>query len=186
MLYIPSITSPILVKLVKPDPARSDFNYVRGGMGAGGSLGGPKGLPLFKPPYGRITAINLSTGEHVWMIPHGDGPRIQVSEIVGKDVGPLGAGGGGPLLTRTLLFIGQGAGGRGGRAGGGANMLRAFDKATGKVIAEIPLPAQPSGTPMSYILDGRQYIVLATNDGRLIALSLPDDPGKGKPAPPSK
>ena len=130
-------------------------------------------MPLFKPPYGRITAINLNTGDHAWMIPHGDGPRQKVSEIAGKDVGPLGSGGGGPLLTKTLLFVGQGAGGRGGRGGGGANVLRAFDKASGKVVAEIALPAPPSGTPMTYLAGGKQYIVVATNDGKLVALSLP-------------
>ncbi len=179
MFYVPSITAPIIVKLVKPDPARSNFTYIRGGAAIGGSAAGPRGLPLFKPPYGRITAINLNTGDHAWMITHGDGPRKMVNETIktmsGKDidVGLLGAGGGGPLLTKTLLFVGQGAGGRGGRAGGGANVLRAFDKATGKVIAEVPLPAQPSGTPMTYLLGGKQYIVLATADGRLAALTLP-------------
>jgi quinoprotein glucose dehydrogenase len=76
------------------------------------------------------------------------------------------------------LFVGQGAGGRGGRAGGGENTLRAFDKATGKVIAEIPLPSQPSGTPMTYMAGGKQFIVLATMDGRLVALSLPDPAGQ--------
>ncbi|MGH9854333.1 MAG: PQQ-binding-like beta-propeller repeat protein, partial [Blastocatellia bacterium] len=180
MFYIPSITAPITVKLVKPDPARSNFNYVRGGAAIGGSANGPRGLPLFKPPYGRITAINLNTGDHAWMITHGDGPRKMINDVIkemsGKDVdvGPVGAGGGGPLLTKTLLFVGQGAGGRGGRAGGGANVLRAFDKATGKVIAEIPLPAQPSGTPMTYLAGAKQYIVVATMDGRLVGLSLPE------------
>ncbi len=173
MLYVPSITAPIVVKLVKPDPSRSNFTYVRGGSAIGGNLNGPRSLPLFKPPYGRITAINLNTGEHAWMIPHGDGPRQKVSEIVGKDVGPLGAGGGGPLLTKTLLFVGQGAGGRGGRGGDGTNLLRAFDKATGKVVAEITLPSVPTGTPMSYLAGGKQFIVIATVDGRLVALSLP-------------
>ena len=175
MFYIPSISFPIVVKLIKPDAARSNFNYIRGGGGLGATAQGPRGLPLFKPPYGRITAINLSTGEQAWMIPHGDGARKTISEIVGRDVGPLGSGGGGPLLTKTLLFIGQGAGGRGARAGGGANVLRAFDKATGKVIAEIELPAIPTGTPMTYLAGGKQYIVLATGDGRMVALSLPSD-----------
>ncbi len=174
LFYIPSITAPITVKLNKPDAARSNFDYVRSGSGFGGGIEGPKGLPLFKPPYGRITAINLNTGDHAWMIPHGDGPREKVSEIVGKDVGPLGSGGGGPLLTKTLLFVGQGAGGRGARAGGGANVVRAFDKASGKVIAELALPAPPSGTPMTYLSGGKQYIVLATNDGKLVAFSLPN------------
>jgi glucose dehydrogenase len=174
LFYIPSITMPIVVKLNKPDAARSNFDYIRGGGAFGGGADGPRGLPLFKPPYGRVTAINLNTGDHAWMIPHGDGPRQKVSEIVGKDVGPLGSGGGGPLLTKTLLFIGQGAGGRGGRAGGGANVVRAFDKASGKVVAELPLPAPPSGTPMTYLSGGKQYIVLATVDGRLVAFSLPE------------
>ena len=173
MLYIPSHTGPISVKLTKPDAARSNLDYVRGGGAFGRPVSGPRGLPLFKPPWGRITAIDLNTGDHAWMIPHGDGPRKKVSEIVGRDVGPLGGGGGGPLLTKTLLFFGQGAGGRGGRSGGGASMLRAYDKANGKVIAELPLPARPSGTPMTYTSGGKQYIVLATNDRKLVAFSLP-------------
>lgn len=173
LFYIPSITAPISVKLTKPDAARSNLNFIRGGGAFGMPVEGPRGLPLFKPPYGRITAINLNTGDHAWMIPHGDGPRAKVSELVGHDVGPLGSGGGGPLLTKTLLFVGQGGGGRGARAAGGAAVLRAFDKASGKVLAEIALPATPSGTPMTYSLDGKQYIVLATVDRKMVAFSLP-------------
>ncbi|MBI2825546.1 MAG: pyrroloquinoline quinone-dependent dehydrogenase [Planctomycetia bacterium] len=175
MFYVPSITAAIIVKLNKPDAARSNFNFVRGGPAFAGGADGPKGLPLFKPPYGRITAIDLNTGEHAWMIPHGDGPRQKVSEIVGRDVGPLGSGGGGPLLTKTLLFFGQGAGGRGGRAGGAAHVFRAYDKASGKVIAELPLPAPPSGTPMTYMANGKQYIAVATNDQKIVAFSLPSE-----------
>jgi quinoprotein glucose dehydrogenase len=175
MLYVPSITAAIVVKLNKPDSNRSNLNYVRGGPAFAGGVDGPEGLPLWKPPYGRVTAINLSTGEHAWMIPHGDGPREQVSKVVGKDVGPLGSGGGGPLLTKSLLFIGQGAGGRGARAGGGQSVFRAFDKSTGKVVAELPLPAPPSGTPMTYVADGKQYITLATQDGRLVTYGLAAD-----------
>ncbi len=175
LFYIPSMSGPISVKLTKPDPARSNLDFVRGGGAFGQPVTGPRGLPLFKPPYGRITAIDLNTGDHAWMIPHGDGPRQKVSEITGKDVGPLGSGGGGPLLTKTLLFVGQGAGGRGGRAGGSANVLRAFDKSNGKVVAELDLPAPPSGTPMTYQSGGKQYLVLATNDGKMVAFSLPDE-----------
>jgi quinoprotein glucose dehydrogenase len=174
LFYVPSISMNIVVKLNKPDAARSNLDYVRGGPAFAGAVRGPRGLPLFKPPWGRITAINLNTGDHAWMIPHGDGPRKQISELVGRDVGPLGSGGGGPLLTKTLLFVGQGAGGRGARGGGGANVLRAFDKASGKVVAAIELPQAPSGTPMTYMTDGKQYIVVATNDGKLVALSLPE------------
>ena len=172
LLCIPSIQMPISVQLIKPDAARSNLNFIRGGGGFGAPVNGPRGLPLFKPPYGRITAIDLNTGDHAWMIPHGDGPREKVSEIAGKDVGPLGSGGGGPLMTKTLLFVGQGGGGRGGRAGGGANVLRAFDKASGKVVAEIAISAPPSGTPMTYLAGGKQYIVLATQDRKLVAIGL--------------
>lgn len=169
LLYIPSVMMPIVVKLNEPDASRSDFRYVRGGGGFGGGVSGPKGLPLFKPPYGRITAINLNSGERAWTIPHGDGPRKAISALVGHDVGPVGSGGGGPLLTKTLLFVGQGSG----RGGGGANVIRAFDKTNGKILTEIALPAPPSGTPMTYLAGGKQYIVLATNDARLVALALP-------------
>jgi quinoprotein glucose dehydrogenase len=172
LLYIPSVSMPILVKLNEPDAARSDFRYVRGGGGFGGGVDGPKGLPLFKPPYGRITAINLNTGEHAWMVPHGDGPRKAISKVVGHDVGPLGSFGGGPLLTKTLLFVGQGGGGRGVRAASGG-VLKAYDKANGHVIADVNLPGAPSGTPMTYLAGGKQFIVVATNDGRLVALGLP-------------
>jgi len=175
LFYIPSMSMPISVKLTKPDAARSNLNFIRGGGAFGSPVEGPKGLPLFKPPYGRITAIDLNTGDHAWMIPHGDGPRQLASEIAGKDVGPLGGGGGGPLLTKTLLFVGQGAAGRGGRARGGANVIRAYDKANGKVVAEVVLPAPPSGTPMTCMAGGKQYIVIATTDGKLVALSLPTD-----------
>ena len=200
MLYIPSSTSPIVVKLGKPDPNRSNFNFIRSGGGlGGGGLRGPRGLPLFKPPYSRITAIDLNRGEHAWQIPHGDGQRERISSIVGRDVGPMGSPGGtGPLLTKTLLFFGQGAGGsariaaaapspegrgrgeragrgrgRGGRGGrGGGGVLRAFDRATGEVIAEIKTPARPGATPMTYMWQGKQYIVFTAGDG-LMAMSLP-------------
>jgi quinoprotein glucose dehydrogenase len=178
ILYIPSITASILIKLNKVSGESSNLGYLRSYAPKDMGVPGPRGLPLFKPPYGRITAINLNTGEHVWQAPNGDGARREVNEIlkglgVNKDVGPLGAGGSGPLLTKTLLFIAQGAGGRGGRSGGGANFLRAFDKATGKVVAEIELPFQPFGSPMTYMSKGKQYIVLSLGDLRLAALSLP-------------
>ena len=76
-LYVPSRTSPISVRLDKADPARSDFNYRRGRSG----LRGPQGLPLVKPPYVRLTAIDLSTGEHAWQVTLGDGPRQRLIEM---------------------------------------------------------------------------------------------------------
>jgi len=177
LLYVPSVTAPIVVGLSQPDPARSDFRYVRG-MGHGGmSMQGPRGLPLTKPPYGRITAIDLIRGEHAWRVPHGDGIRNHLIEMGIPDPGPVGSfSGGGPLLTKTLLFVGQGS--RTSRVSNeeSAAVLRAFDKRTGQVIQELPLPAPPSGTPMTYMAGGKQYIVLAVGGGSeagLLALALP-------------
>lgn len=173
--YIPSMCAPIVVQLVEPKPDRSNFRFVRGGGSFGGWLEGPRGLPLFKPPYGRITAINLNTGNHTWMVPIGDGPRKKVSELVGHDVGPLGGGGGGPLLTKSLLFVGQGSNNRGGKAERTGHVMRAYNKVTGEMVAEIELPEAPSGTPMTYMAGGRQYIAVATSKGTLAALALPTE-----------
>jgi quinoprotein glucose dehydrogenase len=182
-LYVPSRTSPTVVQLVKPDPRQSDFNYMRG---ASAGLRGPQGLPLFKPPYVRLTAINLNTGSLAWMIPLGDGPRQKLIELGLPDMGPLGGGAyTGPLLTKTLLFLGL----RGNEAPdlvlGNSNIrapevttspeLRAFDKATGATIHSTALDVPPTGTPMTYMLDGKQYIVLAygtDSSSGLIALAL--------------
>lgn len=204
MLYIPSWLGMMVVQLVKPDPNRSNFRYVRGGAW---DVQGPRGLPLTKPPFGRITAINLRTGENVWMRPHGDGIRKQIVAMGLPDPGPVGGGDTtGPVLTKTLLFIAQG-GTEGAGASGLANAedmmvnmelgevhiefgertqlpppeptphyLRAYDKATGDLIHQIELPYRPSGTPMTYMSKGKQYIVLAGGGGKsahLMALALP-------------
>jgi len=170
VMYVPSSTNPIMVRLVDADPARSDFRYVRGG---GRAATGPQGLPLVKPPYRRLTAIDLKTGEHAWQIPLGDGPRSRLIEMGVPDPGPLGGGTyTGPLLTETLLFIGH-AGARDGMESGPA--LLVLDKATGRQIHAIELPSDPRGTPMTYMLGGRQYVVVAigsTDDAGLVALTL--------------
>ena len=131
-------------------------------------VSGPKGLPLTKPPYSRITATNMNTGEHVWMQTNGDGPREKVINLGLPDPGPLGAGwSGAPLLTKNLLFVAQDDNGRA--------VLRGFDKESGVVLAEIDLPAKPWGAPMSYYEEGKQFIVIASGEGknaRLIALSI--------------
>ena len=175
-LYIPSATAPISVTLVEPDASRSDFRYIRGRGQGGFGLAGPQGLPLSKPPYGRITAIDLKRGEIAWMVPNGDGIRQQIIDKGLPDPGPLGSGSStGPLLTKTLLFFGQGA--RRSRSGatGAKPVLRAFDKATGKVVHEIAMPGSPNGTPMTYMADGKQYIAMTITgaESALIALALP-------------
>lgn len=166
LFYIPSGSSPIVVQLREADPERSDLVYRRGGARG---VDGPSGLPLTKPPYGRITAIDLNTGEHAWMVPHGEGVRQQIIDMGIIDPGPVGSPNRvGPLLTRSLLFVAQEDGTR--------NLIRALDKATGAVIAEIELPLPPNGTPMTYQVEGRQYIAIALGGGaeaRLVALALP-------------
>ena len=168
-LYVPSRTSPISVRLDKADPARSDFNYRRGRSG----LRGPQGLPLVKPPYVRLTAIDLNTGEHAWQVTLGDGPRQRLIEMGVSDPGPLGGGAyTGPLVTKTLLFLGLG----GGRQSTQAPVLNAFDKATGEIVHAVDLPATLTGTPMTYMAGGKQHIVAAFGAGAeagLIALALP-------------
>jgi len=175
ILYVPSVTAPIVVSLVKPNPDASDFNYVRG---APRSVQGPRGLPLVKPPWGRITAIDLNSGEHLWMVPNGEGPRDHEA-LQGLDLPRLGAPGRpAPLLTKTLLFIGEGSPSMLAmpRLAGG-NMFRAYDKDTGEVLWETELQAGTAGAPMTYMVDGKQYIVVgigeANRPAEFIALSLP-------------
>ena len=187
-LYIPSITSPFVADLRPGNPERENLRYVKGGRRW---IAGPRGLPLFKPPYGRITAIDMNTGEHVWMVPNGDGPRDHPA-IEHLNLGPLGnPGRPSPLLTETLLFLGEGLTnldvGNNPRVppdmpaeivtNSGGNTFRAYDKETGETVWETELPAGTSGPPVSYMFGGRQYIVVAIGDNQhpseLVAFSLP-------------
>ena len=166
MMYIPSFSVPRFVRLRQPEPGESDFGYIRD---RNFSIDGPQGLPLIKPPYSRITAIDLNTGEHRWMVPHGEGIRQRIIDLGIEDPGPVGSfGRNGPLLTRSLLFVAQ--------LDGSRPVLRSYDKRTGDVLSELDLPLPPMGTPMSYMVDGKQYIVMAVGAGpvtRLMAVSLP-------------
>ena len=166
MYYVPSASVPIVVQLRKARRQRESLGYVRGGAM---SVGGPQGLPLTKPPYSRVTAIDLNSGEHEWVIPHGEGPRKQIIEMGILDPGPVGSvSRTGPVLTKTLLFLAQSDEGR--------NLLRAFDKATGAVVHEVSLPLPPAGTPMTYMVNSKQFISIAVGggqDSRLVSLSLP-------------
>ncbi len=166
MYYVPSASGPIVVQLVEAQRQREEMAYVRGGAR---SVSGPQGLPLTKPPYGRITAIDLNSGDHEWMIPHGEGIRQRIIDMGILDPGPVGSSDRvGPVLTRTLLFIAQSDGDR--------RLLRAIDKSNGNVIHEYELPLPPTGTPMTYMVDGKQYLAIALGGGptaQLVALSLP-------------
>ena len=187
MMYVPSFSSPMVVGLGKPDPARSNFDFIRvsprqeaipeGREAAVTGISGPHGLPIVKPPYGRITAYDMAKGEIAWQVPRGDGIRQTIIDLGIPDPGPVGSRGGtGPLLTKTLLFFGEGS--RASRTASQASTprLTAYDKATGEVVAQIDLPAPPSGTPMSYMAGGKQYIAFASGGGPssvLMAVALP-------------
>jgi quinoprotein glucose dehydrogenase len=179
MLYVSSISTVGPIGL-KSDPKISQMRYI-GTYGEGfpnGSLGGPDGLPLIKPPWGRITAIDLNTGQHRWMVPNADTPDWARENPALKGIALSRTGSfdqSGLLVTKTLLFSGEGSGLW--RAGGGGNKLRAHDKATGEVLHEFVLPANQSGVPMTYAVGGRQYLVVAVgakgHPGELVALTLP-------------
>jgi quinoprotein glucose dehydrogenase len=167
ILYIPSMTRPIIVQLVEPPPETTEFRYVRGRRT---SIRGPDRLPLMKPPYGRVSAVNLNTGEYEWVVANGEGIRQKIIDMGIDDPGPVGSMGFVfPLVTKSLLFIAMGD-------GQGTNQLRVLDKKTGKTIHVVELSGYPSGAPMTYMVDGKQYISLAlgmAKDAKLVTLALP-------------
>ena len=138
------------------------------------------GLPLIKPPYGRLTAIDMDHGEIKWQIPFGPTPdAVRNSPLLkGMKIPPTGETGlsVGSLATKTLLIAGDGTVGTS-AAGVRGTVLHAYDKLTGKEVGTVPLPAPQTGSPMTYMLNGKQYIVVAvggaTYSGEYIAFTLP-------------
>ncbi len=175
ILYVPSVTGTFAADLVSGNTVKSNLQYVHGTREF---VTGPRGLPLFKPPYGRITAINLNTGDQVWMKPNGDGPREHPA-IKHLNLPPLGQPGrASPLLTKTLLFIGEGDPiNVRTPPGGGGRKFRAYDKASGAVVWEMEFPAGTTGAPMTYMYKGKQYIAFAIgsneHQAEFVALALP-------------
>ncbi len=133
----------------------------------GGAPRHPSGLPLMKPPYSRITAIDLNTGEHLWMIPIGETPdRIKNNPaLAGVDVGNTGSGAQAPMLVTPSMLV------YAGDVSDGTPHLFAIDKATGRELARIPVSAASRYGMMSYVHKGEQYIVLQTGP-KLTAMSL--------------
>ncbi len=177
-MYVSSTTLPRpLAMYTEPDV--SDMDYVAGfAKSVVPGLGGPFGLPLLKPPWGRITAIDLNSGEHVWMIANGDSPDWLTNhpKLKGIELPRTGKPDRvGLLVTKSLLFAGEGSG-LYSAPGGGGNMFRAHDKNTGEILAEIELPANQAGIPMTYAINDKQYIVVAVgapgHPGELICLGL--------------
>jgi quinoprotein glucose dehydrogenase len=171
LLYIPSANAFSVMHYYTPDPADGgNLNLTQGGFDTAPLM--PQGLPLFKPPYSRMTAIDLNTGDHAWMQPNGDGDRYRRHPMLrGLDLPPLGGEGrGGPVLTKTLLISALTAGG----TDGGPRLI-ARDKMTGVIVGSVDLPAGAIGTPMTYMHEGAQYVALTVGGvvPELIALALP-------------
>ena len=179
-LYVPSRSGLTRMVLVEGKPSFTNLRYVPNGKLGPESIHparppavtGPRGLPLIKPPYSRMTAYDMNRGEIVWQTPTGPGAdRIRDHPaLAGLDLPPLGGQHttSGPLVTSTLLVHGLGPAGRDDSA-----WLVAYDKATGAVLGRVALPARPLGTPMTYMVDGRQFIVLTLQGAQMVALALP-------------
>src|SRR5262245_19109632 len=193
ILYVTSVHTPFIAEMISAQdpeatrgnaPTGAGFTSVawatRRGAGVTGPwLEGPQGLPIFKPPYGRLVAIDLNAGRILWTAANGNGPRDHPA-IKHLNLPPLGQGGRvAPLVTKTMVFLGEG----GNNAvvalppWGGGKMFRAYEKTTGRVLWEMELPGGTTGAPMSYMFRGKQYIVVATGwkdvPGELVALALP-------------
>ena len=174
MLYAPSVTD-IGVLALTNDPEASDIDYIA----AGTETPLVFDLMLAKPPFGRITAIDLESGEIAWWVANGDTPdaylnhpRLEGVELprTGK---PTHAG---LLVTKTLLFAGEGWGNF--FEFPGDPVFRAYDKRTGEIVAEIEIPGVQTGPPSSYLVNGRQFIVMNVmipgEPAELVALALPN------------
>jgi quinoprotein glucose dehydrogenase len=146
-------------------------------VNAGGLL--VQGLPIIKPPYGVLSAINVDKGELMWSVPHGDTPdAIKNSPALkGLNIPKTGQGGSvGVLVTKTLVIAGDPGFNTYPDKGRGA-MLRAYNKQTGEQVGAVWLPAPQSGSPMTYSVNGKQYIIVAISganySGEYVALALP-------------
>jgi quinoprotein glucose dehydrogenase len=154
----------------------------RGAAGGGGGGGGAlsvQGLPLIKPPYGRITALDLNKGDISWQIAHGDTPDNIKNHpaLKGIDIPRTGRPGRiGVLVTKNLVVAGEGGFVTTANGQRGA-MLRAYDKATGQDVGAVYMPAPQTGSPMTYFYNGKQYILVAISGasytGELVAFKLP-------------
>jgi quinoprotein glucose dehydrogenase len=182
-LFVTSAHAPKVFEMVKaPEPNPQNLWVMNGtaNMGPGVFLPGPQGLPdPFKPPYGRLVAIDLNKGEIKWTVANGEGPRNHPA-LRGLNLPRLGQPGrAATMVTKTMVFLGEGGyegvGGVPPTAGG--KWFRAYDKETGAVLWEMELPGGTTSAPMTYMANGKQYIVVAVGwkgvPGELVALALP-------------
>ena len=175
MLYISSQSACSAVQLVPGEEADLQYEEPTGvtfaayanGPG-GGAPRHPAGIPLYKPPYSRITAIDMNTGEHAWMMPTGQTPERVLNNpaVQGLDIGNTGSGNLVPMaITPNMLIYSD-------TASDGTPMLYAVDKATGATMAEVEVPARSRYGMSTWVHDGHQYIILQTGP-TLTAMALP-------------
>lgn len=178
--------------IVTPEPGKTDMNFISGiarppakpDNPSGETVRPPltvQGLPLFKPPYGQIVAIDLDKGEIAWKAAHGETPdNIRNSPALkGLTIPRTGRGGLVGVLTTSSLVIAGERGTYTDEQGRNAARLRAYNKATGQEVGAVFMPAGQTGSPMTYMLNGKQYIVIAIGGpnfpGELVAYTLPDE-----------
>jgi quinoprotein glucose dehydrogenase len=176
LLYIPIRYKPNAAGLAPTDASRTNMKYTQSGNHV---VNGPKGLPLFKPPYSEVVVLNMNTGAQAWRIPLGkpnasirNNPAIKDLPLDWDSMGDFDIRPS-PLLTKELFFFGA----SGNLAGGtGSPAFRAYDKTNGKVVFETDLPSLVSSAPMTYMLNGRQYIAVAVSargkPAEIVALTL--------------
>jgi len=197
ILYVHSQSAVATLGLVPPPAgAAPDVRYHQGTVLAGARRSGGsgstsaaeggavtaltiQGLPLVKPPYGQLNAISLDTGDILWQVPHGETPDAIKNHpaLKGLNIPRTGRPGNvGTLVTKTLVVSGEPGFGITSTGQRGA-MLRAYDKKTGAEVGAVYMPAPQTGSPMTYMLNGRQYLIVAisggTYSGELLALKLP-------------
>jgi quinoprotein glucose dehydrogenase len=178
ILYVATIKSCTTFSLIPgkdapPNMHKTGKRIADWASGRGVGPGRIKGLPYLKPPYGKIVAIDLNTGEHLWWIPNGDKPAFIENhpDLKGLDIpNPGQPSHATALVTKTLLIYGEGR--------GAGPRLHAHDKKTGARIATVELPAPTNTAPMTYMHEGTQYIVVSvgggTYPGAHVALALSD------------
>ena len=147
-------------------------------------VNGPQGLPLLKPPYSVVVGLSLRTGKVVWNVPHGQGPTDHPA-IKDLNLGPLGwpshgmLSSGGPLVTKTLVFVNQVQIGPDFVSPSKELYMRAFDKETGQIHWEYLMDTPPYGTPMTYMHEGKQYIAVGSGGyafaPEIVAFALPGE-----------
>lgn len=175
IMYVPTTSTFSVIGLGK-DAARSNLDYI---LTASSRITGPFGLPLSKPPWGSIVAIDLNTGRKIWTVANGDTPEYvrNHEKLRGLNIPRTGHDDrAGLLVTKSLLFAGEGAGMF--VASEGGTKFRAHDKRTGDVVWEIDLGLRQTGVPMTYAAGGKQYVLVAVGApgqaGEFVALALSD------------